>query len=952
MLTATYRLQFNADFTLDDARALVPYLRRLGVSHVYASPLLAARPGSTHGYDVVDPRVVNPELGGDAALRALAAALHESGMGLVLDIVPNHMGTGPANPFWEDVLTHGRRSRYAGWFDIDWGAPPARGRVLLPVLGDRLGAVLERDELRVVRRGARFRVAYYENSFPLDPATVHRVLSFSHRYEFPADDGEASADAVRRVRERLIPERGAAMPAAEAERALDDLAALAERSAPVRAYLDWLLAHFSEGEDGRYRLRALLDVQSYSLVYWRRAAQEVDYRRFFDVNDLVALRADAPGVFDETHARVLEWVGDGTVDALRIDHVDGLADPLAYLERLRAEVEGRRTGERVPVFVEKILSHGERLRREWPVDGTTGYEFANDLEALFIDPAGAAAVERGYQRLVGGHARRGFEDAARRGKAYVLRTSLAADVKRLTRALRSLPRGADEPALPTAGLARAVVELIVALPVYRTYVDHGAAPPGGAPGALRVRDEDRALLERALADAVRRRPGNESALRAVAAVLLGEVAGDARTHPHRRTFEADAFVARFQQTSGPATAKGVEDTALYRYVPLVSRNEVGGEADPPAGDAAARLHAANAERADAWPAHLLSVTTHDTKRSADVRARVDVLSEMPEAWLGQVAQWSRRHRAHKTKLRGRLAPDVNSEYLLYQTALGVWPLHDGDAPPADALASVAERVEAYMLKAAREAKVHTSWTHPRPDFEAALGAFVRALLREDAGARFRTELARLARQVAPAALRNGIARTLVHLTAPGTPDVYQGDELWNLALVDPDNRRPVDYAGRSRLLDAIERADADPAARAALARELAADPGRDGGALKLLVVRAALRARREHAAIFARGDYQALSAAGPRAGQLFAFGRTHEGAAAVTVVTRLTHAASSGGTEESWAGTNVAFPAALAGARVVDAIGGAALTVGADGALPVGEVFRLWPAALLLTAAS
>ena len=904
-LIATYRLQFNASFTLADARALVPYLHRLGVSHVYASPLLAARPGSTHGYDVVDPRRVNPELGGEPALRALSAALAEHGMGLVLDIVPNHMGTGPANPFWDDVLAHGRASAYADWFDIDWNAPPARGRVLLPVLGDELDTVIARDELRLTFADGAFRVSYYENSFPLDPATAHRLLGVAAHPLFAA----GGADDV--------PTAGA------------------------RSARDQALADLTEGAIGRRRLRGLLDAQHYSLTYWRRAAQELDYRRFFDVNDLAALRADAPGVFEQTHAAVLGWVQEGVVDALRIDHVDGLADPLGYLLRLRAELERRRPDARVPIFVEKILTGDERLRLEWPVEGTTGYEFANAVEA-----------KRGYHRVAGRGAARGFHHAALHGKSHVLRTALAADVNRLGRELRrAAPSFEIDRGLTSAQLALAFEELIVGLPVYRTYVDArpeddargpDAAPGGSAPGPLRVRGSDRRFIEHAIEEALARRVATPDAIRAVARVLLGRSTNTPPGVAPHSPADAWPFVARFQQTSGPAAAKGVEDTALYRYVPLASLNEVGGEAGAVAADAPARLHAANAERAQRWPAQLLAVTTHDTKRSADLRARIDVLSEIPDRWLALVDRWRRRHAALRTRVGTRRFPDANAEYLFYQTAVGIWPAGNGDGARAlapAALAALAERADAYMLKAVREAKLHTSWTDPRPYYEGALAAFVRALIAEPAGAPFRDDLATLVAAVDPAGRANALARTLVHLTAPGTPDVYQGDELWNMALVDPDNRRPVDYAARTTLLDALDAGGADAA--------LGAPP--ESGALKLHVVRMALAARRADPALFAGGAYVPLEAAGPAAHHLFAFARLHEGRAALTIVPRLTLRLGAGvGAAGFGRETRVVLPPELAGFSGRDALTGRRYEA-ADGTLgPEDGVLAPLPLLLLV----
>lgn len=962
-LTATYRVQLDAAFRLDDAREVVPYLDRLGVSHLYASPILQARPGSTHGYDVVDPRAVSRELGGDEARRALAAALAERGMGMVLDVVPNHMGTGAANPFWDDVLTHGQASRYAHWFDVDWEPPERalRGRVLLPVLGDELDAVIGRDELRVLLEKGRFRVAYFDHRFPLDPTTVHRLFAFHHDYRYP-DDGLHDADEMLVLRDALIPERGAELDRAAAAHAVDRLAALAERAPAQRAYVEWVLREFAAGDDGHYRLRVLLDLQNYALAYWRRAAREINYRRFFDVNELVALRAEDAEVFGETHALVLSWIADGTLAGLRVDHVDGLLDPLGYLERLRAELDARRPSGAAPLFVEKILSPGERLRREWPVQGTTGYEFLNDLEALFIHAAGAAEVERAYRKLIGARGERfGFAEVAFRGKEKVLRGPLAADVRRLARLLHPVARRRSPgQRWSRAALGEAVLQLIAVFPVYRTYVDGRAAA---------VHPDDHAVVARALARARERGGCPEPLLAVLRWALLdaaSEPAGPARD-------EALRFVRHFQQTSGPATAKGVEDTALYLYAPLASLNEVGGDPERELADAPATLHRGSAERAERWPLHLLATNTHDTKRSADVRARIDALSELPAEWAAQVERWRRANRSLKERVRGRLAPDAGTEYLLYQTLVGVWP-HGGAAGASAGreLGRLRERVEAYMLKSAREAKARTSWTDPDQDFERALSRFVAALVEEEAGAPFRTELERLVARVAPVGMWTSLARVLVHLASPGTPDLYQGDELWSFSLVDPDNRRPVDYALRARLLDGMHRRAADAGGRGALCRELlAAAPD---GRVKLFLTHAALRARRADPELFRAGAYLPLVAEGPAREHVFAFARRLEsGRAAVVVVPRLTATLRADGAPpiglDSWGDTTLALPAPLAGAPLVDALGGVApgalASAGrapADGAvqaragvaagdpLPVAALLEGFPVALLLAA--
>ena len=816
-MLATYRVQMHAEFTLEQARRIVPYLERLGVSHLYTSPILKARPGSTHGYDVADPTVVNPELGSDEERRALVGALHERGMGLLLDIVPNHMGIGPSNPFWEDVLRHGRRSRYAAWFDIDWEVPTeeANARVLLPVLGERFDTVVSKGELTVVADGGEWRLAYFDNTFPLDPATVE----------------------------------------------------------PVRAWVNGgrTLETFSQGAEGAARMRALVEAQHYKPVLWRRAANEINYRRFFDINDLAALHMEDEPVFEATHAAVLAWIRAGELDGLRIDHIDGLRAPLQYLKRLRARV-----GER-PIVVEKILSPGEHLRKEWPVQGTTGYEFLNDLEAVFIEPAGYDEIERGYRRIAGGTgAGRTFHEIAREAKLKILGESLAADVIRLGRLARPVLRRDPQVGEGKRSLANPIAELIASFPVYRTYVDERGASA-----------EDREIVDRAAAEAREhaREPRLVDALRRA---LLYEPIPDSRTEERKARLR---FVTRFQQTSGPATAKGVEDTALYRFVPLASRNEVGGEPDRPLERSVETLHRANAERARDWPYALVCTNTHDTKRSADVRARLDVLSEIPREWLAAVRRWRRMNDALRAPAGPRRAPEPRTEYLLYQTLVAVWPLSPAGgrrggarAPAADALGSMRERVEQYMEKAVREAKLYTSWTEPDEAYENGVKGFLAALLdpKHRKTAAWREEAAAFVARIARPGLWTALSRVALHLTSPGTPDLYQGDELWHFALVDPDNRRPVDYALRERLLGEVERAAEQRDERAF--REMVTNP--EDGRIKLHVTRAALQARRRWPERFAAAPYRALDVSGRRAGHVVAFARGERMQQVVTIAPR------------------------------------------------------------------
>ncbi|HVE78693.1 MAG TPA: malto-oligosyltrehalose synthase, partial [Gemmatimonadaceae bacterium] len=737
-LSATYRVQVHKDFPLGALRDAVPYLARLGVSHVYSSPILMARPGSTHGYDVADPSRTNPELGGEEAREALVRAVRADGLGFVLDIVPNHMGTGPDNPYWEDVLTHGRASTYAPWFDIDWRglAKESSGRVVLPVLGERRPALLERGEFTLALTDRGLRLAHKESSWPLDPATLPPVLDFVVARTRGAGAGAGALRSARALAAKLPPRTTRDREALERRRAdaarIASLLRDAAGSAAARGRLGPALKAYGEGKEGRRRIAELLDAQPYLLVFWKRASQLLNYRRFFDINELAALHIQDDRVFDAVHTRVLEWVADGSLDALRIDHIDGLADPLGYLTKLRQAVDARANGNGkandVPIFVEKILTPGEHLRREWPVAGTTGYEVLNDIESLFIDPPGFARLERSYHRFRGQRRAERFHDVAVEAKARILRGPLAPDVLRLARLLRPVfARDAGRSAPSPEQAAEAIVAIIAELGVYRTYIDARRAEP---------HPDDRRVLEAALARARTHRDVSPDALERIGEVLLHPVAEGQDPEERRQRL---TFVRRFQQTSGPATAKGVEDTALYRYHPLLSRNEVGGDPERDLADAPARVHAANAERARDWPLALVCTSTHDTKRGGDVRARLDVLAEMPDEWDAAARRW----RGMATPLRGvdedgRAAPDANTEWLLYQTLVGAWPL-DG-APDDEALRAFEARVQAYMQKATREAKARTSWLAPREGFEKPVEAFVRGLVVEPRGAGLRDEI--------------------------------------------------------------------------------------------------------------------------------------------------------------------------------------------------------------------
>lgn len=811
---ATCRLQFGPDLGFADAARLAGYLAELGVSHVYASPYLASASG-THGYDVVDHGRVEPRLGGADAHRAMCEAFAAHGLSQLLDVVPNHMAVaGRANALWWDVLANGPASRFASFFDIEWHAPEERMRdtLLLPVLGDHYGRVLEAGELRLERRGIDVVVRYHEHEFPISPRTLDVVLRGAAERSGVRQLGDLAEDLLR------LPEATATDPISiqlrhrESARLRDALGRVLEENAGVAEALDATIAALNEDPDA---LDALLERQNYRLAFWRAADRDLTYRRFFDIDTLIALRVEDERVFESVHALVLEWVRDGIVDGLRIDHVDGLRDPKEYLERLRA---------RMPdgwLLVEKILVGDERLRTDWPIDGTTGYEFARRATGVLIDPTGEAQLTKLYERFTG--RLQTFAELVREKKHLVLRDLLGSDVNRLTALFLAVcERHRRHRDYTRHELHEVLRETLACMTVYRSYV---RAPLG------EVADEDVAIVESAVACAKRNRPDlDASAFDFLGDVLLLRVTGA----------REGELATRFQQLSAPTMAKGVEDTAFYVYDRFVALNEVGGE-PLEFGTTVEVFHRANAEVAERWPLTLLATSTHDTKRSADVRARLAVLSEIPEPWATAVERWSQHNERHW----GGAAPDRNVEIMLYQTLVGAWPIGP-------------DRVVAYLEKACREMKEQTSWTQPSAAYEEAVFGFARAILADQ---EFVGDLQAFVTPLVAPGRSNALVQELLKLTSPGVPDVYQGSELWDLSLVDPDNRRPVDFALRERLLHELRDARvADVVARA------------EEGLPKLWLVRQALAVRRDLAAAFAPGGgYRPLWATGSRAQHAIAY---------------------------------------------------------------------------------
>jgi len=872
---ATYRLQFHREFRFEDATRLVPYLSSLGITDLYASPIFKAAAGSLHGYDVTDHSQLNPELGSDADFFALTDALRAHEMGLIMDVVPNHMKMMEAsNRWWQDVLENGPSSPYAPYFDIDWHPPKAdlANKVLLPVLGDQYGKVLEQGELKLQLMEGGFVVTYGEHRFPIAPRTSTIILELAlarARHEQAARDGAWTELERILATLRELPLRTETNPEKVQQRLRQveivrgQLAALSKRDdvrEMIEAVTDELNGH--PGDPSSFdRLEALLSEQAYRLCYWRVAADEINYRRFFDINELAAIRVEEPAVFDATHALILRYVTEGRVTGLRIDHVDGLWDPEAYLHALQARC--REAGRSCYLVVEKILSGDEPLPPRWPIHGTTGYEFLNLANGVFVDPSGEQALRKFYGRLTGRtwNAR----DVVYESKQLILNVSMSSELHVLARRLDRISeqhRWSRDFTLES--LEEALREVIACFPVYRTYIQ---AREGLMDG------EDRRKIDAAIRDAKRRNPAmSPSMFDFIASILLLEDPAGL-TDLARETRRE--FVMRFQQLTGPVMAKGLEDTASYRAYPLASLNEVGSE---PTRFAVSpqEFHGQMADRQAHWPHALSASSTHDSKRSEDARARLNVLSELPLEWARAVGRWRAATRKFKATVEGAVVPDANEEYLLYQTLVGTWPLEPLDGDGQD---RYRERIEHYMEKALREAKLHTSWVNPNHPYEEAVGQFVRRILAPSAGNRFISDFTPFASRVAFAGAVNSLGQTILKVAAPGTPDFYQGTELWNFSLVDPDNRQPVDFQLRSRRLE--EAAYAGSGNRQTIVQRLLAHW--QDGALKLWIIREALSLRRRHRDVFLHGAYRPLENWGTHKLHVMSFVR-HVGSTWVLVV--------------------------------------------------------------------
>jgi len=1012
---STYRLQFNHAFRFIDARKLVGYLHELGVSTCYASPILKAHAGSMHGYDIIDHNAINPELGTQGELDELAAELKNHGMGLLLDVVPNHMGVGRGtNPWWQDVLQNGRTSKFADFFDIDWNPlkNELHSKVLLPILGNQYGEELESGNLVLKYVDGNFRIEYYDNILPVDPQTI--PLIFEPLGDFTSLADEESARELMGVLAGLaeLPKHNTVEPERATARQRESpfiaqrLRDTVERKPEIKRLVEEASRRINgRAGDGRSfdALHKLLEVQPYRLAHWRVSAEEINYRRFFDINDLVGLRMEDPRVFAATGALIRRLLAAGTVSGLRIDHPDGLLNPPQYFARLQMlyaasqcygaepkqpqaengiELELQNafsqqdaTLERALLYVvaEKILESGENLPGDWPVDGTVGYDFANLVNGIFIDTRNRKSFTNLYHRFLSQWM--DVDAIIYQSKKLIMHTALSSEVNVLTHMLdeiSSMNRRARD--FTRSVLRDAIRETIACFPVYRTYLDERG----------NISERDRGYINEAIALAKRRNssmPGMVFEFLRDILLLRGNDGGDAAIYGYRKQLY---FALKFQQLTGPVMAKGLEDTACYVYNRFVSVNEVGGSPKE-FGVELDEFHRANVQRQQQWRHSMLATSTHDTKRSEDVRMRLDVLSEIPRLWAAQVLRWRRSNRGKKRTLSDRrTVPDANEEYLLYQTLVGTWPLpaaeehiqtsqREGLATEhAEAVAGKGNgnlriahwaldkgqredflaRIVAYMTKAVNEAKVNMTWLNPNQEYTEALQNFIARILTpgsENRPNRFLEQIEEFVPKIAMFGAINSISQALIKLTSPGVPDIYQGQELFDFSLVDPDNRRPVDFELRGRQLREMLERTREKQEISRLCAEMLRNWS--DGRLKLWVTRCALQARREHRELFELGNYVPLKVVGAGERNVVAYARTHGQQMAVVATPRFAYSLV-GGEEripiaEAWGATEIVLPSTAPGPPMKNLLSGEILPAGQQ-TLLCREVFASFPLGLLL----
>ena len=862
---ATYRVQLSRDFRFVDATRILDYLHTLGISDLYLSPILASRKGSGHGYDVTDPSRINPELGSEEEFAALQTELQNRGMGLLLDTVPNHMAASAENPWWMDVLENGTQSAFASFFDIEWH-PHARsldGRILLPVLGRPFGEALDAGEIKLTFHDGRFYFEYFDSLFPLTPRSYYGILNrrSDRLKELMGEEDPAYHEysgILASVRELSNTNRRASENTADQrlrfEASRDRLKSLIASSQEVAKLVEENVADINgkEGDPGSFGfVQRLLAEQNYKLAFWQNLNESINYRRFFTIADLVGVRVEDPLVFEATHGYILRLVSKSPAAGLRVDHIDGLRDPLAYLNRLQERLASDDSHKASPpyVLVEKILARHESLPEDWPVSGTTGYDYLNEANGIFVEPQCARRMEEIFSAFTG--RQQNFADVVYEKKKLVMNTLLGVEMRTLGRQLAELAaqdRYARE--LNRAQLIDALIEVTACLSVYRTYIRNMDLTPH----ATKYIEE---AISTARGRATSLKPAYFDFVRDVLLIL---------NPPHVLVDQREArlaFVMRWQQFTGPIVAKGLEDTALYVYHPLLSLNEVGGDPRPSEATSREDFYAFLEERRRSWPRSLDASTTHDTKRSEDVRARLNAVSEMPAEWEDHLKGWAKLNAPFKTTVNRHSVPDRSEEYFLYQTLLGVWPLD------SEGCASLLERVQAHIIKATREAMVHTRWTRPNQPHEDALLSFVSGILSKD-NAEFLADFRQFHKKIAYFGMINGLSQTLLKITMPGVPDFYQGSELWDLRLVDPDNRGPVDFDKRTAALNEIVTGDAGGLSAQNLMKSW------HDGRIKLYLIWKALQFRRSHEEIFRDGDFLPLHVEGRYSRNVTAFARKQD----------------------------------------------------------------------------
>jgi len=936
--SSTYRLQLNHDFPFPAAESIVGYLDELGVGAVYSSPFFQARADSTHGYDIADHGTINTSLGGREAFNSFTDQLKARDMLHVADFVPNHMGIGEtSNAWWIDVLENGPSSTYAPYFDIDWDPlkDELANKVLLPILGDQYGRILERGELRLELESGAFFIKYWEHILPLNPRTYTLILEKAVE---GISDEEAEKSEWIELRSIItacsyLPPRTETDPQRIAERAREKevikrrIEALAEESPAIRQSLEAAIGYFN-GQVGFPRsfdaLDELLDKQAYRLSFWRTAAEEINYRRFFDINDLAALRMEQADVFASAHELLFDLVAEGRVHGLRIDHPDGLYDPKGYFDRLQRDIgalpsiRSRSNGRNIWLIGEKILCHGERLPSDWRVHGTTGYDFMNQINRVLIDPAMERPFNDLYLRFIDG--KRRFQDLVYEKKMLVLRLSLSNDVNVLGHMLNKLSeRNRYYRDYTLNSLIAAVREVIACFPVYRTYLVPGQP----------VSMDSRRIIMSAVAQARRRNPALEGS--------VFEFVGDILQFQLPENVDEDAvqahydFVMRFQQISAPTMAKGVEDTAFYIYNRLAALNEVGGEPDE-FGSTIEEFHETQKERQLAWPHAMTSLSTHDTKRSEDVRARLVALSEMPNEWRRAIKRWATLNERHRKDIEGDQAPSRNEEYLLYQTLVGTWPI---DPMSAEEHQTYIERIQNYMQKALKEAKENTSWIQPNDAWDGAVSEFIAAILKRGSRNAFLRAFKTFSEEIAQLGAIYSLAQKTVQLTVPGVPDVYQGTEIWDFSLVDPDNRRTVDYASRKQMLKQFKKQGFGDFIETW-----------QSGLPKLGIVQRLLHLRRHAHDLFSFGSYLPLQISGPHAHSVLAFGREYQDQRSITLVPRVAKKVGWPCLGEVWENTSLKLEGDWGNTSWQSAFD-PAKEVEAAASIPVGELLDQLPVAVL-----